>query len=365
MNADYSRRDFLTGRASSPLPPAVAPNEANDPPDRPTAAPYLINYTRPAMACQFTVYVPADETADHSEPVLRALDLIEALEAQLTVYRDDSELSRLNARAADTAVPVEPQLCDLLQLAARLARQSNQAFDITAGPLSTLWMDHGRHGRVPDRKAIRETLQVVGSQHLVFGAQNTLHFARPGVQLNLGGIGKGYALDRCRQLLLAAGVEHFLMHGGQSSVLAAGARRGQGDQGWQIELRHPFRDQHRLATLTLQNRALGTSGSARQSFTIAGQRYGHIIDPRSGWPATGVLSATVVADSAAVADALATAMYVSGIESAQSLLDHDPTLGGLIVTPGKVAGTVVLHALNLADGDWRCHDATAEIFCHR
>jgi thiamine biosynthesis lipoprotein len=141
-----------------------------------------------------------------------------------------------------------------------------------------------------------------------------VRFLRPGVEINPGAIGKGWAIDRAVESLAAAGVASVLVHGGQSSVRARGTQGPavEGRHGWRVGLRHPLRPGRRLATITLDDRALGTSGSGTQFFIDRGRRVGHILDPRTGLPAEGVISATVLAESAADADALATALYVLG-----------------------------------------------------
>src|SRR3972149_3939718 len=141
-------------------------------------------------------------------------------------------------------------------------------------------------------------------------AKRTIAFRRPGISVNLNCIGKGYALDRMAELLAGSGVPDYLLPGGRSSVWARGSRPGEDGVGWPIGLRHPLRPTERLAEFFLRDQALATSGSATQFFRHRGQQYGHILDPRTGRPAEGIFSATVIAASAARADALSTALYV-------------------------------------------------------
>ncbi len=136
---------------------------------------------------------------------------------------------------------------------------------------------------------------------------STVRFLREGIELNLGGIGKGYALDRVSALLVESGVKHALVSAGGSSLRASGGRGG----GFRVDLRSPARDAP-LVRLRLRGASLGTSGAGVQFVEVEGQRYGHVIDPRTGWPARGMLSASVVADDAASADALSTAFLVGG-----------------------------------------------------
>jgi thiamine biosynthesis lipoprotein len=153
-------------------------------------------------------------------------------------------------------------------------------------------------------------------------------FDRPGVELHLGAIGKGYAVDRIGQMLLERGVENCLVHGGKSSVRAHGTHAGH--DGWPIGLMNPLLPDRPFLTLLLKDAALGTSGTAVQGFRHAGQRYGHILDPRTGWPAESLLSVSVVAPDAALADALSTAFFVLGVENALRCCDNFRQVGAIL-----------------------------------
>ena len=333
-----------SGGINTASPPAVT---VAHPPET-----YLLNVSRSAMACEFVVHLNAGQHPDAVETAVAALDLVEQLEAQLTVYRDDSEVALLNARAARESVIVEEGLYHLLQRAKELYAATQGAFDITAGPLSKTWGFHRRQGRIPAHQEIATALHLVGSDKLHLGvnsAENAVRFDVPGMEINLGGIGKGYALDRAAQLLVQAGVEDFVIHGGQSSVLARGSRQGSPANAWQVNVRHPLRDEQLVASFLLRKRALGTSGPARQSFYYRGRRYGHILDPRSGHPVDGVHSCSVVAPDAATADALSTALFVLGVDEAIKFCRQHADVGALFVCDGSQAGTVELVRINLPE----------------
>ena len=384
--AKPSRRDVLTGRAAlralgdvkQGLAPPLPPPESAE-----AARSYLVSVSREAMACTFEVALNAGQYPEGTDAAVEALELVDRLEDQLTIYRDHSEVSELNRRANIEPVVVERRLFDLLTLAKELWQQTDGAVDITSGPLSKVWGFYRRAGQMPAQAEIDETLARVGSQHLALDAdQQSVHFLRPGMELNLGAIGKGYALDRAAELMQSRGVHDLLIHGGASSVLARGSREADGPKskvqspksqveaspacdlglgtldsglkaGWLVALKHPLKPDQRLAEFTLFNQALGTSGSGTQFFHHQGKRYGHILDPRSGWPADQVLSATVIAPSAALADALSTAFYVGGIELARSYCDKHPTIAALLVTPAARAGGIELVSVNLAADQWR------------
>ncbi len=236
----------------------------------------------------------------------------------------------------------------MLQLAARLYDETAGAYDITSAPLWGAWGFARRAGRVPSDAELAEARSLVGGHLLELDpVGQTVRFRRPGVRISLGSIGKGYALDVCAERLLAAGMSDFLLHAGQSSVLARGgplaalAAEAASPQvpnqqtPWEIGLRDPRRVGRRLAVVRLRDRALGTSSAQFQSFRRGGRRYGHILDPRSGRPAEGVLSATVAAPTAALADALSTAFYVMGPEASLAYCRARPEIGLVMICPGR------------------------------
>jgi thiamine biosynthesis lipoprotein len=263
----------------------------------------------------------------------RALDLIEALELQMTVYRDDSEIAELNRTAHLRPVPVERRLFGLLELAVGISRDTGGAYDVTSGALSEAWGFVRGPKRVPDLATLEEARARTGWQHLRLDpARSAVSFDREGVRINLGSIGKGYAIDRAIELIREHSlVDSAIVHGGQSSLYALGAPPGQFAGRWEVALRNPFEPEKPLGVLRLRNRGLGTSGSAFQHFVVDGKVYGHIIDPRSGEPAQGPASVTVLAPSAAMADALSTAFYLLGPEAARTYTAEHPEVGMVIV----------------------------------
>lgn len=346
-----TRREFLSGRSAARAVESALdrwqeapPGSSADP--RPSA--YLLEVGRRAMACDFAILLNAGEQDEATEVALAALDLVELLEAQLTVYRETSEVSQLNRRASQGPVVVEHQLFQLLLQARDLFEWTEGAFDITTGPLTQVWGFARKHAMVPDPDAIEAAREKVGMHLLDFdNSAQTVRFLRDGVALNLGGIGKGYALDRSARRLARDGIEHFLMHGGRSSMLARGERRGL--TGWKIGLRHPLRPDWHLGDILLRDRALGTSGAANQYFHFQGRRLGHVIDPRSGWPAEGLLSATVLAPTAAEADALATACYVMQPEEVERLCQRHPEYSAILAAPADRVGGIEILLVNLHD----------------
>ena len=177
-------------------------------------------------------------------------------------------------------------------------------------------------------------------------------FRQAGVEINLGGIGKGFALDQCQTLLRERAVTDFMIHGGNSSILASGDRAGAAEGGWTVGIRHPLRPERRIAEIRLRDKSLGTSGTGTQHFYHQGRKYGHIIDPRSGQPAEGVLSTTVLAPRAAIADALSTAFYVMGVNEIRQYCESHSEIGALVICAGKRSGVVEIREFGMDQTTW-------------
>jgi thiamine biosynthesis lipoprotein len=308
---------------------------------------------REAMACQFEVIFNIFDNDQATAWGVEALDLIDLVEDRITVYRPGSELAQLNARAAADWQPVSDELFSLLLLARELYDRTAGAFDVTAGPLIRAWGFLNRRGRQPAPAELAAVRRCCGMDFVEFDTNSQrLRFRQPGVEINLGAIGKGWAIDRAIDRIAAGGIADVLIHGGHSSLRARGSRglpgRADSGSGWPVGLRHPLRPRDRLGTISLENRALGTSGSGTQFFIDRGRKLGHILDPRSGLPATGVLSATVLAPTAAEADALATAAYVLGPAELDRIAPAGGPVSALLVLPGSRAGQLTVRLANLS-----------------
>src|SRR5829696_1074449 len=270
--------------------------------DRSRDPDHWVRIHRIAMACRFEVMLSSDDASDMAA-ARAALDEADDLESVLTVFRQNSVVSHLNRRASGEAITVGADLFALLSRSAALQVGTGGAFDVTSTPLSRCWGFLTREGRVPSDKEIAEARAVVGMSHVTLDpVARTVHFDRDGVEVNFGAIGKGFALDKMAALLRARGARRALLSAGYSSVLAIGGK----GRGWPVDLR-PRLASRRVGRLWIRNAAVGTSGAGEQYVEVDGHRYGHVIDPRSGRPAEGVLGASVITKDAASADALSTA----------------------------------------------------------
>jgi thiamine biosynthesis lipoprotein len=303
-----------------------------DEPDAPPGEFSLVRFSRRAMATTFEVAIPAGSHPNPIAAATAALDLIDDLEDQLTVYRDHSEVVRLNETVGDGPVEVESELFDLFGRSAAWTVRTNGAFDIATGALIKAWGFFRRDGRVPTPAERNAAMARTGFRHVILDREaRTIRFRRPGLELNLGAVGKGYALDLAARLLFEDwGIRSALLHGGGSSVYALGTPPGE-PHGWPIRLKHPTEPGRSLGTFHLRDRGLGTSAATFQFFDYKGERLGHLLDPRTGWPAKGIASASVTAPTAAEADAMSTAAFVLGVAGAERLTRLNPELGAVML----------------------------------
>jgi FAD:protein FMN transferase len=352
-----SRRDLFRARPSRPGPSPSMPAAPTSPTAPLNGSYSLINAARPLMGSYFEVRLGSG-VPGAIDLATRALDVVEALEAQLTVYNDESEVARLNATAHLGPVEVEPGLFALLERAVAISRSTGGAYDVAAGALSLAWGFTRGPRRVPDAATLADAIARTGSDHLILDpSRRTVAFDRAGVVINLGSIGKGYAIDRAVDVIRG----HWwpttaLIHGGRSSLYALGSPPDDFGGRWQIALRDPLLADLPIGTIHLRNRGMGTSGTGYQRFEAGGRSYGHILDPRTGEPPLedGHCSVTVLAPTAAEADALSTAFHLLGPEGSSRFLASRPDVAALFVSrpdPDPDSPPRV-ESINLTDADF-------------
>jgi thiamine biosynthesis lipoprotein len=287
------------------------------------------------MATRFEVVLHGDNPVALRAAGEEALRLVEQLEAQLSLFRASSEIALLNARAAREPVRVTPILFALLQQAQKLHEESSGAFDITIAPLVRCWGFMGGDGRMPRPEEVAEARTKVGMELVQLSPNDfTVRFAREGVMLDLGAIGKGYAVERAAEALREAGVTSALLHGGTSSVQAIG--RPPGEEFWKIAIETPSPSKDTpptlLAIVPLKDEAMSVSGVWGNSFQVGERTFGHIIDPRRGEPALGTMLAAVVLPSATETDALSTALLTLGRAGHERIASLRPGMRTLVVS---------------------------------
>lgn len=273
---------------------------------------------------------------DDPERLDRALDAaiaeIQRVEDLATDWRD-SPLLRLVARAGEGPQPVEDELRALISRALRMAAITGGAFDPTFAGVGRLWRFDGGEPRVPDPKDIAATLATIDHTRVkVDDARGTVELPT-GFRIGLGGIAKGYGVDRAMAVLLEHGIEHAIVNAGGDMKLLG--RRG--GELWEVAIKHPRDRETAMAVLHLSNVSVVTSGDYERFLEIEGRRYHHILDPRTGYPSTGCMSATVVGPSAEDCDAFATALCVLGVDDGLRLIEALPRIEAILVgLDGKV-----------------------------
>lgn len=253
------------------------------------------------------------------------------LDALLSVWKAGSDVLRVNAAAGRGAVAVGPEVLEILHAARQIGDWTGGKFDTTFGALSGLWrFDHDRDGRIPEPADVAARLPLIDYQKVVVDDRaGTVRLADPGMSLHLGGVGKGYAVERSAAILHAAGFHDFMIQSG-GDLYAAGRRGG---RPWRVGIQDPRGpSDSSFATLDLSDRALSTSGDYERFFIRDGVRYHHILDPDAGAPARGSRSVTVAASSSTLADGLSTGVFVMGPEAGMALIERLPGVEGVIVT---------------------------------
>ena len=285
-----------------------------------------------SMGTVFTVAAYGRERSFLAEVVEQVFQEVDRLDEQMSNYKPESELSTINREAAIYPVVVEPGLFHLLEISVQRSEQTGGAFDITVGPLMKSWGFFRGRGRLPTGAEISQALKRVGFQHLKLDAEHrTIRFDEPGIELDLGGIAKGYAVDRAVDILRSNGITSALVSSGTSSIYALGSPPGA--HGWKITLRDPY-DAHKPAdVIHLQNYSLSTSGSYEKFFQIGGKTYCHIMNPHTGWPVQGVLSTVVLAATGTDTDGRSAGCFVMGVERTRKYLAAHPNIAVIFYLP--------------------------------
>jgi thiamine biosynthesis lipoprotein len=255
----------------------------------------------------------------------------ERLESLMSNWRPGSEIERLNAAAGREPVHVSRDLIDVLTTARQVSEWTGGKFDVTFGVLSGLWrFDHDQNDTVPDMREVRARLPLIDYRALKIDPQaGTAFLERPGMRANLGGIGKGYAVDRGIAILRGRGFHDFLIQAG-GDLYASGRRDG---QPWRLGIQDPRGSGGQaFARVAVSDATFSTSGDYERAFVKDGRRYHHIIDPATGEPAVGCRSVTILTERAVIADGLSTGVFLLGPEKGMALVARMPHTEAVIVT---------------------------------
>ena len=287
----------------------------------------------PAMGTVNTVSIEGEDALAIAERIKARILLLDRL---WSVFRKDSEITLLNERGGQGMTLVSADTLRILKECVSLAAETNGAFDVTAGALTALWRHETRKGRLPKDERVRERMETCGADRIAFDTDGAVMLAA-GQSVDLGGIAKGYAIDRAREIVKEAGTENALLNFG-GSVCTIGSAVG-------IGIQNPFRPTGEpMGTVRLSNRCAVTSGSYERFSTVRGKRYHHIIDPRTGYPSeSGLVSVTLIGENATALDALATGVFILGVDEALPILKTRGIDAIFVKTDGKVLMTEGLH----------------------
>ncbi len=264
---------------------------------------------------------------DSNKLAARVFDRMRGLENLWSIYREGSEVSQLNRKGR---IKPSPETLALLEKSLEVSRISNGAFDITVAPLMAAWRKSEKTGKLPDFKSL---VPLIGYQKLVIEKDGTVRFLKKGMAIDLGGIGKGTAVDEAVSMLKSAGVKSGIVNlGGNLYAFGDGPRR---DGQWKIGIQNP-RGSGVSGSISVKNRGISTSGDYRRYFEVGSKRYSHILNPKTGSLPAQPESVTVVAPDAALADGLSTALTVMDPAEAVSLAEKIPEVEAVIIMPGEM-----------------------------
>jgi thiamine biosynthesis lipoprotein len=307
----------------------TAPEAAKKKGEGKTGHRHTVSRGRLLMGTICTVVAEGADSGHVSRTVEQAFGDIAALDLALSSWRDDSELANVNRAPSQTRIPLSPDFCRVLQQSLAIAEETDGAFDPTIEPLNRAWDLRGP-GRVPDALALNDAKSRVGWRRVRLDASScAVWFQRDSMGLDLGGIGKGYALDRAEKTLRDAGIERALVNfGGEVLGLSDGAS-------WVVKVAYPQERGRPAVLIALRNGAVSTSGQSERGVQVKTTWYGHILDPVRGTPLATEASVTVVTRSATRADALSTALLVMGREAAEQWTKEHSDIGVLWLEPDE------------------------------
>jgi thiamine biosynthesis lipoprotein len=278
----------------------------------PAAAAQRLERSTDAMGTTFSVVLYGSDQQAMSEAIDAAFQEAHRLDALLSNYRPESDWSRINREAGSRPVAVSPELFRLLSECIEYSRATEGTFDLTVGPLMRAWGFLGGDRHVPSPDQIHAALELVGYRHVKLNTRNrTVRFDRPGVEMDPGGVGKGYAVDRMVEILRARGFRNALVAASGSSIFGLG-NPPEEPRGWPISIADPWDHRKDARQVFLKDLSLSTSGSYEKSFRAGAHRYSHIMDPRRGVPAESAVQVTIIAPRAIDSEVWAKPYFIQG-----------------------------------------------------
>jgi thiamine biosynthesis lipoprotein len=323
---------LLVARSSTALPQAVEPE--------PTTRDY-----RYLMGTSVEVEAFGADVSARRVAIDEAFGAIAEVDRLMSNYRDDSELSRINRDADREAVKVSDPMLSVLRAAAQVSARSGGAFDVTVGPLVRLWGFHDKTPHIPTGEELDRVRPLVGYTNvLIDETQHTVRFARPGVELDLGGIAKGFAVEVAANVLRGHGLGGFVDAGGNQYMIG----HPPGKASWSLGIKNPDAKSGLLGVLEVGEGSVSTSAQNANFLTAGDRKYGHILDPRTLQPSEGALSVTIVSPDGTLADALSKVGFVLGPQKGLTAIESFPEAAALIAYRQPDGGIGILLSQRLA-----------------
>jgi thiamine biosynthesis lipoprotein len=287
----------------------------------------LFKFHQVAMGTGVEITLMGESEESAQKAALQAFQEIKRIEYLMSPWIESSDVTRINRSAGNDAVKVSPETIEVIKRAQEVSKLSEGGFDITVGPLVQLWRKARERGAPPEMDEVKETLKLVNFRNLKTSYGGKALLEKRGMAIDLGGIAKGYAVDRAFELLKGLGYRNLVVNAGGD--LRVGGSKPDGL--WSIGIQHPREPEKIMARISLSDTAMATSGDYEKFFIHQGKRYHHILNPRNGFPAEGCQSVTVLHNEGATADALATAIFVLGPKKGYALCQRLEGVDCLIV----------------------------------
>ena len=295
-----------------------------------TQAQVLRKRTTILMGGRFDISIVADSRESAEQNIDTVIAEISRIESLISDWKPSSQVSMINEHAGIKPVKVDKELLMLTQRAIALSKITNGAFDISFAAMDKIWKFDGSMKEMPSAEAIKKSVAKVGYKNIVIDTANSTVFLKlPGMKIGFGALGEGYAADRCRELMLSKGIKAGIVNA--SGDMSTWGKNPNG-KNWEIGITNPMKEDTIFAVVAMKQNAIVTSGSYRKFVEFNGKRYAHIINPATGYPATGLISVTIMGPSAEVANGLSTSIMVLGPVNGKKLIENFPAYSYLMIT---------------------------------
>ncbi len=281
------------------------------------------------MGSRFDISVVANDSISANDYIDIAVGEIKRIEKLISSWDENSETSKINRNAGLEPIKVSEELFALIERSIIISKLTDGAFDISYASMDKIWKFDGSMKEFPSKERIKKSIEKVGFKNIILNKEeHSVFLPKKGMKIGFGAIGKGYAADKAKKLLLSQGVKAGIINA--SGDMNTWGKQLNGED-WQVAITNPLNKRKAFALLPISNRAVVTSGDYEKFVTFNGKRYSHIINPKTGYPSSGIISVSVFANSAELADALATSIFVMGSETGIDRINQIPEIECIII----------------------------------